>query len=449
MEEVDRLSKLLRDTSLNAIIGWGLVSLLFLLGLVNLIYGKFTWSILIVFVICVITTPALLLRKLSVMPAWYLIIIAVIPIIGGATAYYFFSSGIPVYLSVATIALLLAAEINWFTSVHMNYKFAILLVVITTLAISGLWNLLIWVLDMSLGTAFILDGRSYEAINTAVMHDFIFATIAGIFAGILFGWYFRSVRSDGGIELPPQKYNMSRSDYAIHEPPQPIRKLLGISDEKQKLATRMMQAALFSLMVAGIVRKDVPTALNAMTALAITLIPYFITKKFDIPHFTGLTLWITLAVSLHFVGSLAFYENVVRWDNITHALSASVVAAVGYTILRAIDIYVDEIVIPPKVLFLFILLFVLATGVLWEILEFLTDELTAEFGYRAILAQHGIHDTMTDLMFNLLGAILAATWATAYLSDISYRIADKLEEIYAKKEVSEMPEKQKQRQNEN
>jgi hypothetical protein len=36
-------------------------------------------------------------------------------------------------------------------------------------------------------------------------------------------------------------------------------------------------------------------------------------------------------------------------------------------------------------------------------------------------------------VFDLFGAILAATWGTAYLSDISYRLADKFGEIEAKK----------------
>jgi hypothetical protein len=42
---------------------------------------------------------------------------------------------------------------------------------------------------------------------------------------------------------------------------------------------------------------------------------------------------------------------------------------------------------------------------------------------------------MVDLLFDLLGALFAATWGTAYLSDISYRLADKFEEISAKKDL--------------
>ena len=432
MEPIDKLSKLLRNTALNAFAGWSMVLLLLLLCIGNFIYGRFMWTILIAFVICIIIAPAIIMRKPSVMPSWYFILIAIIPIVGNTTAYYFFSTSIPFYLSVATIALLLVAEINWFTTVKMNYKFAIVLVIITTLAIAGLWHMLQWFLDMNFGTSYLLDGRSDDAINDAMMYEFIYATISGIVAGLLFGWYLRSPGNLDSIIFPPKGF-IEKVAHPVSRPPAPIRRLFGVSDEKQKLATRAMHAGLFILLIAGIILKDLSTSVNAATGLVITFIPHFITRKYNIKYDTGLALWITLAVFLHLMGTFVFYDNIARWDNITHALSASVVAAGGYTIIRAIDIYVDEIYIPPKVLFLLILLFVLATGVLWEIIEFISDELTSELGYEAILAQHGIHDTMIDLIFDLLGAILAATWGTAYLSDISYRLADKFEEFSIKK----------------
>jgi hypothetical protein len=436
--ERDILGKILKDTSINAFLSWAMVLLVFMLGVLSLMDYRLTWFMLSVFLMCIITAPALLLRKLSIMPSWYFVMLAIMPIVGSTTAYHFFSRSMPVYLSVATIALLLAAEISWFTSVRMNDKFAILLVVITTLAMSSLWHLLQWMLDVNFGTTFLLDGRSQEAINAAVMHEFMYATAAGIAAGILFGWYFRSAGSAGNVELPP-KGSVNTPEY-LARPPAPIRRLLSISDDKQRLATGMMQAGLFLLLIIAIIINDLHTAINAVVGLTVTFVPSFITRKYNISLDPGLTLWITLAIFMNALGTFAFYDNVARWDNITHALSASVIAAVGYALIRAIDIHTDEIYIPPKMLFLFILLFVLATGVLWEILEFLTDEITAELRYKAVLAQHGINDTMTDMSFNMLGAAFAATWGAAYLSDMSYRLASRFEEITAQKNDIEAPE---------
>lgn len=434
MEPIDKLSKLLKSTPLNAFAGWIMVLVLFLLGIGNLVYGRFMWTILIFSVIWIIIAPAIILRKLSLMPSWYFIVAAILPLVGSSTAYYFFSTSIPYYISMATIALLAAAEIHWFTSVKMNYKFAILLVIVTTLAISGLRHLLEWLMDTGLGTAYLPYGPGTDAINDIVMLEFIYALIAGTIAGIVFGWYFRSTGARDMFEIHPLE-TIETEDYITHRPPAPIRRLLGISDEKQKLAARIMQVGLVILLTFGIIQKDLSTTVNATTGLALTFVPYLITQKYNIPHDTGLVLWLTLAIFLHTAGTFAFYDDIAKWDHVTHALSASVVAAAGYTLIRAIDIYVDEIYIPPKVLFLFILLFVLAMGVVWEIIEFLSDELTFRLGYQAILAQHGIGDTMMDLVFDLFGAIIAATWGTAYLSDISYRLADKFGDMNGRKDM--------------
>jgi len=434
MVQIDKLSKILKNTPLNAFAGWTMVLFLALLGIGNFIYGRFMWTILIVFVIGIIITPAIMMRKLSVMPSWYFIFLAILPIIGSSTAWYFFSTSIPFYVSVATISLLMAAEINWFTSVKMTYKFAILLVIVTTLAISGLLHLIEWLLDIYLGTSYLLSGLSPDAINDAVMHQFIYATIAGVAAGVLFGWYFRSAENSDLVDVPTH-ISVETNDYVTHRPPAPIRRLLGISDKTQVLAARMLQGGLVVLLLFGILRKDLSTTVNATTGLILTFVPHMITRKYHIKQDTGLVLWLTLAIFLHTIGTFEFYNYIDNWDHVTHALSASVVAAAGYTLIRAIDIYVDEIYIPPRVLFIFILIFVLAMGVVWEIIEFLSDELTSTLGYDAILAQHGIGDTMLDLVFDLLGAVLAATWGTAYLSKISYRLAAKFDEMGKLKNV--------------
>ena len=426
--QLDKLSKLLKNTALNAFVGWTMVLFLALLGMGNFIYGRFIWTILIAFVISIIIIPAIRMHKLSVMPSWYFVFLTILPIVGSSTAWYFFSTSIPFYFSVATIALLVAAEINWFTSVKMTDKFAILLVVVTTLAISGLWHLIEWLLDIYLGTSYLLSGLSPDAINDAVMYQFIYAMVSGVAAGTLFGWYFRSAKNSNLVDVPTHM-SVETDDYVKHRPPAPIRRLLGISSEKQVTAARMMQGGLVLLLLFGIFRKDLSTTVNSTTGLILTFVPHIITRKYHIKQDTGLVLWLTLAVFLHTIGTFEFYDYIDNWDHVTHALSASVVAAAGYTLIRAIDIYVDEIYIPPGMLFIFILIFVLSMGVVWEIIEFLSDELTSTLGFDAILAQHGIGDTMLDLMFDLFGAVLAATWGTAYLSDISYKLAAKFDEM--------------------
>lgn len=391
--------------------------------------GRYAWTILIISVVIIIILPGLFFCKPSVMPSWFLLLLVLIPIIGSTTAYHFFLTGIPVYISVATISLLIVAEINWFTSVRMNPKFAILLVIITTLAVTGMWYFLRWMLDITIGTTFLLDGRPVDVINAAVMYEFIYALIAGIIAGILFGWYFKSMVKKGpsSVMFPDRDMDVYQ-EYTYSKPPKVIRKLLGLSIQKQKMITRLLQACLVILFIIGVISRDLHILLNAVLALFITFLPALMKHRYNLHLDPSLTLWITLAVFLDALGTFGLYEAIARWDHLTHAVSSSIIAAAGYVIVRAIDIYNPEIHIPPRMMFVFILLFILSAGVIWEILEFITDELALMIGIDAVLVQYGIHDTMGDMLFNLIGAIIVAFWGTFYLNDISYRIAEIFEQ---------------------
>ena len=191
-----------------------------------------------------------------------------------------------------------------------------------------------------------------------------------------------------------------------------------------------MQFLLGVILLVGIVRRDLPTASNAAIVLAITFVPAILERDYELPMDAGLVLWITAAVFLHALGTAGLYDAIARWDNLTHALSASVVAAGGYAIVRAIHLHTDDVYIPPRTTFVFILLFVLAAGVVWEILEFLIDQSADRLGIDAVLAQHGIDDTIVDLLFNIVGALVVALWGTAYLTDVSRALSERLDEWF-------------------
>jgi len=282
-----------------------------------------------------------------------------------------------------------------------------------------------------IGTTFLLDGRSVDAINTVVMHEFIYALIAGIVAGLLFGWYFKTMMKKGTSSIIfPDRGMVASQEHTYSEPPKVIRKLLGLSVRGQKNITIFLQACLVVLFIFGIFSKELHILRSAFLALIITFLPAFMRHRHNLSLDPSLTLWITIAVFLDAIGTFWLYDNLARWDNLTHAASSSTIAAAGYVIVRAIDIYDPEINIPPGTMFVFIPLFILSVGVMWEILEFITDELTLMLGIDAFYTQYGIHDTMADMLFNLIGAIVVALWGTFYLNSLSYKIAEIFEERF-------------------
>ncbi len=207
-----------------------------------------------------------------------------------------------------------------------------------------------------------------------------------------------------------------------------------MSERRQKQASYVMEVLLVGIVSVGVVRGSTGVIVNAGVALLVTQIPPILERDYDIPMDPALTLWITSAVFLHAVGVLGlpgseanFYVTIWWWDHVTHALSSSVVAAVGYATARALDVHSDEVHLPPKFMFVYILLFVLAFGVLWEVIEFALGELARLTGNAAVLTQHGLTDSMLDLVFDTIGAVVVAGWGTAHLTGVSGYIADQLE----------------------
>ena len=207
-----------------------------------------------------------------------------------------------------------------------------------------------------------------------------------------------------------------------------IRDLIGISPMRQRQLTRAMQLGLVAILLAGVYQRNIGVIVNAVVALAITFLPAILERDYEIPMDAGLILWITAAVFLHAIGSFALYGIVPGWDHLTHALSSSVVAAVGYATVRAIDEHTDEIYLPPRFTFVFVLLFVLAFGVLWEVIEFAADGIAAQTGTSSVLAQHGIEDTMRDLIFDAVGAVIVATYGAAHLTNVVGALTRKLDD---------------------
>ena len=213
-----------------------------------------------------------------------------------------------------------------------------------------------------------------------------------------------------------------------------IRTRLGISTTRQRQAAWLMEVGLVCILLAGAYLGAVGVVVNAGIGLVVTQLPPLLERDHDIPMDPALVLWITAAVFLHALGTVpwtdgaaSFYRTVAWWDHLTHALSSSVVAAAGYATVRALDAHSEDIYFPPKFVFAFILLFVLAFGVLWEVIEFGIGGLTATLGSGSVLTQYGLEDTMLDLVFDTVGGIVVAVWGTAYLTDLSEALRERFE----------------------
>jgi len=199
------------------------------------------------------------------------------------------------------------------------------------------------------------------------------------------------------------------------------------SVDTQRRLTRLLQATLVCIVLYGIVFARPKAITNGTLALCITVTPALFERNYRVPLDPWLGLWITLAVALHTMGSAGLYAAIGWWDHLTHGLSATIIAGIGYTFARAIDLHHEEIHLPARFSFAFILIVVMAFGVVWELFEFGLDVLAVTTGIDMPLAQHGLDDTVRDMAFNTVGALIVATFGQVHLTGVAASLLDALE----------------------
>ncbi len=199
---------------------------------------------------------------------------------------------------------------------------------------------------------------------------------------------------------------------------------LSVIRQRPQIATRGMQLVLAGLTSYGLVIGAPKMITNAGLGLTVTFIPAALRSNSRVVLTPGLTVWITAAVCLHALGSAGLYFQVGWWDHLTHVLSATVVAAAGYVTFRAIDLYDNQITLPRRAISVYIVVFVLACGVLWEVFEFGLDIIAAHTLLTMPLSQTGLTDTIWDLTFNTVGAVVVAIWGEVYLGTVLDRLQE-------------------------
>lgn len=213
-----------------------------------------------------------------------------------------------------------------------------------------------------------------------------------------------------------------------------VRDYLGITVRQQQQLSRLMQILLALIVLFGVYVGNTGIIVNGLIGFLITFLPALLERKHHLVMDPALVLWITAAVFLHALGTIAlpgaqsFYRTLWWWDHMTHALSSSVVTAGGYSAVRAIDEHYEDIYIPRKFMFAFILVFVLAFGVIWELIEFGISGVADMLGSETVLTQYGLEDTMKDIVFNTAGGIMVAFFGEIYLSGIIEQLEQKMSE---------------------
>lgn len=177
------LEQLFRDGRTNAILSWLMVGVLGVVFVESGLDLDYQWVLFVGFVGGIILIPPLAFREWQVMLPWELLVLATLPILvrgllGGTVGTF------ATYLALAGLALLVIVELDMFTTLSVTHWFAIMLVVLTTMAAVAAWTVFRWNADRMLGTAYLVD-------NETLMIEWLYVTLAGGAAGLLFDAYFK------------------------------------------------------------------------------------------------------------------------------------------------------------------------------------------------------------------------------------------------------------------
>jgi len=179
----DRLARLFRSGRTNALIAWAMVAVLVGVFVESFLGFDLRPMALVAAITGIVVAPAVAARDPQVMLPWEVLGLALLPILvrallGGELGTF------ATYLAIAALALIITVELHMFTSLRVTHWFAVLFVVLTTMATAAAWTVLRWNADRLLGT-------EYLATNEALMMEWIYVTLAGVAAGVLFDAYFR------------------------------------------------------------------------------------------------------------------------------------------------------------------------------------------------------------------------------------------------------------------
>ena len=179
----DRLARLVRDGRFNALAAWAMIAVLAGVLFESALDYDLLSAAIVVGLGAVVLAPTVAARDWRAMLPAELVGLALLPVLvrallGGELGTF------ATYVAIAALALVITVDLHMFTSLRVTHWFAVVFVVLVTLATAGVWAVLRWNLDQRVGT-------EYLATNDALMAEWIYVTLAGLAAGLLFDGYFR------------------------------------------------------------------------------------------------------------------------------------------------------------------------------------------------------------------------------------------------------------------
>jgi len=174
---------------------------------------------------------------------------------------------------------------------------------------------------------------------------------------------------------------------------------------------RGVRYAIVAVFGVGLRQRNWGAVVNAVLALVAASLPDALERQYDVEFRPWQRLYAGVAMLTHAVGMLGLYDEQGWWDHVTHTFSATLLGGVVYVVAHRRDR--DP---RPRVLAA-----IGAGGLVWELLEYAVHAISDRLGVESILVPYSTRDTLLDLVFNLVGALLVLAFGDRLLRNFTRR----------------------------
>lgn len=185
-------------------------------------------------------------------------------------------------------------------------------------------------------------------------------------------------------------------------------------------------AGIVGTVLIGVQSRNLQAVVNGIASIVAAALPTL--GELVISHRTGadvtfgpeLSVWLAVAGFLHMLGMLGWYETVSWWDHLTHTVSAALLAALVYASLQTPSALGSQVT--DAYAAIFTVLFTLGAGVFWELVELAAREIGEYIDKPPVLEYYGLRDTVLDMVFNGIGAIVVVTFDVRIFVSVTEQI---------------------------
>ena len=177
------------------------------------------------------------------------------------------------------------------------------------------------------------------------------------------------------------------------------------------IAAGILQVAIAVISVGAMYRQMWLVGFSGVVVLLLTFTPAIIEHRLKVTLPVEFTLLTCMFLFASFVlGEVSnFYERIWWWDLALHGLSAVLSGFIGFLAVYVFHM-TNRIQVNASHVAAFTFGFAVTFGTLWEIFEFVMD-----WYFSMNMQKSGLIDSMTDLIINAFGALVAATVGFFYV----------------------------------